>query len=1290
MATLAIAVAVGAVTAVGSYLLLGGSANQSQKNKVEGGRLSSSTLTTSTEGEGITTLFGRQRLDGQIIWATEFKEKVTTSTTTTKTKTGGKGGGGGGGTTTTTTTTTTYTYSISLAIAFCRGNSKATLSRMWADGKEVDISLINYRFYPGSNTQEPDPKIEAIQGAGKVPAYRGVAYVVLEDLQLADFGNRVPQITAEVVVPIETDDPVDIQNAGKAFCLIPASGESVYSPSQVNAKTSQYNSKPDNIHNAFRQTNVVKSLSDLYRMQNDLDAVLLVVSWFGNDLRAGNCQIRPRIEDDNRVLTPAWSVGSYNRNNTQETSRDAQNRPIYGGTPSDASVVELIQYLKARGTRVVFYPFILMDIPSGNSLPNPYSDNASVIGQDVLPWRGRITCSPAPGYAGTTDKTAAAGTQVNAFFNEYDAMVQHYANLCASAGGVDGFVVGSELRGLTWSRDALGSYPAVTRLRQLAQYAKNALGSGCSVTYASDWSEWTHSTADGYWFHLDPFWADSNVDVCSVDNYLPQSDWRDGTQHEDYDGLNGPVTVYDPSYLKSQIEGGEYYDYFYANDSDRTNQVRTPITDGLGKEWIHRRKDFRNWWSNEHYNRPGWVEDATPTGWVPYSKPIWFTEFGVAALDKSTNQPNVFLDDKSSESTLPYFSNGSRDDFIQRVAVEATLDYWRVNSPSHNGLTMLEHENMFVWTWDARPFPDYPVRTNVWSDGNLWFKGHWWTGRIESVPLARLVAHLCELAGLTDDQYDTSGLYGPGALVRGFQIDRPEPIRKSLETLMQAFLFDGYESEGKIKFLLRSNTKTSSISGEDFVVNDEDPVGVSLKRGQETDLPSSVKITFIDEFNDYNSAAVDGKTSRGYSQNIEELEFPITLTTDYVRTLADGIVQQRWIERQSGKITLPPSLTKLDPGDAISFPVGSNDVVGRLTTLTIGSEREVEFNAFNPGIFSFPAQPEDERLPAITDIFGEIIVVFLDIPLFTGQELLPWAPRFAALSSPWPGSVSIYRQVPDSTFEFNVAHNYRNEMGELTADLNSGPTGVWDRTNKLYLNLEYGALSSRTELSTLEEALAIGVYNETADEWEIIQFATVNLQPDGSYELTDLLRGQLGSEHAMQDVAIAGTLVVVLEPAFLSQLLVTKELIVEELTYSWGPSRYPQSDESYQTGTFQGKKVGLRPYSPVGFYLKLTGASDLIIEWKRRTRFGGDGWSVAEIPLNEESEQYRLRIYDGSTIVREVVTTEPTYTYSSADQVTDFGTNQLQLDVEVAQYGAEFGNYGVAKRETLKIRSAVA
>ena len=46
------------------------------------------------------------------------------------------------------------------------------------------------------------------------------------------------------------------------------------------------------------------------------------------------------------------------------------------------------------------------------------------------------------------------------------------------------------------------------------------------------------------------------------------------------------------------------------------------------------------------------------------------------AIDRGTNQPNVFFDPKSSESFTPYFSRGWRDDAIQRAYLEASYLWW--------------------------------------------------------------------------------------------------------------------------------------------------------------------------------------------------------------------------------------------------------------------------------------------------------------------------------------------------------------------------------------------------------------------------------------------------------------------------------------------------------------------------------------------------------------------------------------------------------------------------------------
>ena len=195
--------------------------------------------------------------------------------------------------------------------------------------------------------------------------------------------------------------------------------------------------------------------------------------------------------------------------------------------------------------------------------------------------------------------------------------------------------------------------------------------------------------------------------------------------------------------------------------------------------WVFRYKDVRSWWSNPHRNRPGGVESGSTTAWVPESKPIRFTEIGCPAVDRGPNQPNVFYDPKSAESFLPYFSRGWRDDAVQRRFLEAALGYWA--EPANNPMSgvysgrMITTAETAAWTWDARPYPAFPARSDVWTDADNWRLGHWLNGRLGSVSLGSLVRELCRRAGLPDDQIDASAL---ADVVHGYLISaHREPAR---------------------------------------------------------------------------------------------------------------------------------------------------------------------------------------------------------------------------------------------------------------------------------------------------------------------------------------------------------------------------------------------------------------------------------------------------------------------------------------------------------------------------------
>lgn len=620
--TLAAAAATAAAS-VGGYLIDQALFGQ----RVEGARMSSMRLTVAEEGAALPRVYGAVRLAGTLIWATRFEEVKTTK------RRGAKGG----------PKVTTYSYFANFAIAIAEGEI-SLVRRIWADGKELDQTRSPIRVYKGSEHQPPDPLIEAKQGSGNAPAYRGTAYVVFERFPLDDYGNRIPQFQLEVVRAVGS-----VARDLKAVALIPGATEFGLSPQLITNEPSRGETKGVNRNCLRAHSDWQASMDELQALAPSLKHVAIVVPWFGTDLRAGQCTIRPGVMDRAGYgESSSWRAGGISRADAHLISR-ADKGAAYGGTPSDQSIIAAILDAKSRGLSVMLYPFAMMDIPADNQLPDPYGSAR----QAAYPWRGRITCHPAPYRPGSVNGTAVAAGQVAAFVGKVDRrafqirkdkllykgaredwgyrrMVLHLAHLAVMAGGVDSFLLGSELCGLTMVRDQANGFPFVAALCDLASDVRAVLGASCKLSYGADWTEYFgHHTQDGsgdVYFHLDPLWAHPAIDAVGIDNYMPLSDWRD----EDYSAPNpdGFTAPYDLNALQRQIASGEGFDWYYASTDARLARIRTPIKDGAGKHWVHRYKDLAGWWSNAHYNRTGGVESTFPTAWQPGSKKIWLTELG--------------------------------------------------------------------------------------------------------------------------------------------------------------------------------------------------------------------------------------------------------------------------------------------------------------------------------------------------------------------------------------------------------------------------------------------------------------------------------------------------------------------------------------------------------------------------------------------------------------------------------------------------------------------------------------
>lgn len=252
--------------------------------------------------------------------------------------------------------------------------------------------------------------------------------------------------------------------------LLPATGEWVYDSVPyrgLRAGTSSYVLQNLNFNPSGTETDCDVSLDQLQAQYPGCTTVALVVAWFGSTTDASTCQVFPSTTfiggSFEKYISGSWTADNWQVSSLTQNSAGLIPIPtvggaaIYGGTPADQSVVHCIRDLKTRGFRVVFYPMLMM-ASSG------------------LPWRGRITYSPDLSSAATAAVNAFLGSAATSQFMRdttnltvaysgsatdytYRRMILHYANLCVVAGGVDLFLLGSELRGLEVIRGRPGRRP---------------------------------------------------------------------------------------------------------------------------------------------------------------------------------------------------------------------------------------------------------------------------------------------------------------------------------------------------------------------------------------------------------------------------------------------------------------------------------------------------------------------------------------------------------------------------------------------------------------------------------------------------------------------------------------------------------------------------------------------------------------------------------------------------------------------------------------------------------------
>ena len=1256
-------------------------------------------LQSSTYGTTMARVFGTARVSGEVVWASRFRKQPGARR--------GKGGNSNGD----------EHYTISVAIALGEGVVDG-IRRIWFDGELVNPNSVTMRFYKGDEEQEPDPLIAFYEE--DAPAYRGCAYVVFDRLDVTPYGNRLPQMNFEI-----TRGTQNTYERIKAVSLIPGATEWGYSPDVIVRHLNRAHDLAYENRNSDSTSSDVKiAIQQLKQECPNCTKISLVVAWFATSLDANTCEIKPKVANRETVENFLWEVNGLGNGEVELLTR-VNNQPAYDGTPADISIIRIIRYLKEQGFKVMFHPFIMVDaegypwrgrIGKGQTFENYNKANQAsdrFFGKGIEPEQFNVAAQNASTVTWNNPQTNDSFNDEN--FNQWGffRMLYHYAHLCSIAGGVEEFLLGSELGGITKIKAGVVYHPSVAHLKQAAQNIK-AILPDTKLSYGANWDEYGgygRGEERTHYHHLDPLWIDPNVDFVGINYYMPLADWRD--EHGHLDSIDNP-SVYDLDYLRRNIHSGEGLDWYYRSFEERSEQIRTPIGSGISSQfWIWRWKDLKSWWENNHFdvNRGAFI--FSRKRWQAGLKPIYLTEAGCPAVDKGANQPNVFSDfgpGGSSESGFPYFSHGERDDYMQNSFIEALLSAFDPDDPEHlddfnpvlNGIRMLNSENIFLWCWDARPYPWFP-RLSLWKDGVNWARGHWLTGRATYSNFAKVMELLFQSIGFTD--YNVKNI---NQAIRGLQILNVHQPRDIIDILQRCLFFDVAERNGVLEFISRKSNSVATIRAEECIVSENGEAGYEILRAQEEDLPKSIKLTYISEADNYRQAVVEARRQSTISQYVAQAKLPIVFTQDEAIKVAETWLNETWVARERVQLRLPPTYLSLEVGDVITFITSDEqERTLRITDIRDEDFRIIESVAVDPSVYfssvglgkveavapitSAARAQEDALVPQHQSLtithYPPPKIAMMDLPHLLGNETL--AARIAVWSNPLAPNFSVFRSFYQEHSWQKVAQvRTAPTLGILETKPKPSKEGMWDRANVMRVRMARGELTSLDKNDVLKGANYAAIEHQAG--WEVIQFCSAEIIAGEDkdftyYEVRDLIRGLAGTENEMRSPIADDALFVLLEPDKIPQIEIAPAELNQSYYYRVGPAENPYSDISYTQLEYTHRAVNQRPLSVVHLHAHRKEQGDIHIEWIRRSReLTQTGWEEMDVPLGETSEAYEVELYKGTNLVRTLNSISEHVVYSLAQQKEDFTTTTTPLRARVYQMSARFGR-GAPREEIINV-----
>lgn len=447
----------------------------------------------------------------------------------------------------------------------------------------------------------------------------------------------------------------------------------------------------------------------------------------------------------------------------------------------------------------------------------------------------------------------------------------------------------------------------------------------------------------------------------------------------------------------------------------------------------------------------------------------------------------------------------------------------------------------------------------------------------------------------------------------------------------------------------------------------DDPV-VGKSRAPEAETVGRVRVSYWDDTREYQTGTSEFVLADDNSQATSQVELPITLRPGQGEILASRWLVSARVSRDELKIALPTAQQQIVPGDVIKLDDDTTGATYRVERIEEQGARAIEAVRVEQDVYkqkdaSSPIGTIGSVNPARSVLFR-----FLDLPLLPSSQS-SIGPHLVATASPWPTGVAAYLSASDDGYVLNTVLETPTQMGRTLNAVNPSCIGRWENNQSIEVKVSHGALQSRSELDVLNGANVAVIGDGSSAGWEVFQYRDAELLGDGTYRLSGLLRGQVGSDAEMVAPWPVGSEVVFLRETPTQLQLNDSDRGLERYVRV-GPANKPVSDPSYQTKIESFDLLALRPLSPVHVSVEADPVG-LILRWIRRTRIDGDSWQGLDVPLGEATEQYEVVVFMGSTELRREMVSEREWEYRVASQLADGAAGDIRI--EISQISERFG-----------------